>query len=134
MQRDASFNLLRAFRVRSGVADGNFGRAVRLCLDLQIGGDIGQLRRYFVLRDVQVANHGVVPAFEPHRFPHAHGDEAWTPIPSILIRRLARVRIGADSLLHVGIVYRDRRQAIEQELYLLEHFVDRRTKHDLKRV
>src|SRR5947209_1922172 len=99
-----------------------------------MGCDISQIRCDFVLRDVQVANDGVVPTLERDRLPYAHGYEAWTPIPSILIGCLARVRIGTNSLLHVGVVYGDRGQVVGQELNLLKHLIDGRAKHYLKSV
>ena len=64
----------------------------------------GKARRASVnlfLNDVEIVHTYCVPRLERHGLPNSAGHEARTPVPSILIGRLADIRFGLDLRLRL---------------------------------
>jgi len=74
-----------------GVVKGDLGGGDLGSGDFDLSGEVGDFSGDVELRDVEVGDAGGVPCFQANGAPDAAGDEARSPIPTILIGGLAEV-------------------------------------------
>src|SRR5580700_1807432 len=116
------------------VSQRDYSRSSPPSFNLQVRRNARQIRAHVLLMDMKILNAQLIPAFKSHRPPNPLSKKARPPIPSVVVRSLARIGRSRNILFVSVIVRRDRRQNVRQGLHIRQHLLHRRMKNNSQRI